>query len=287
MDENEIRDSLRNISFGALVNSQSTLDRNTGAAKTRTDDSHTDDNDEPPFKAQKRDRAGPEAKHRKVKRESSKHAPLEMSAKKPVSRHRDVIDLPSNKSRDPRFDPLITGGAPVDMTRTRQNYAFLDDYQEDEMKMMRAELKKGNTNDSRRAEIEKKLQSMESRKLSQKKKDEEREWLTKYKKKEREAVKDGKTPFYLKKCSLNFSIIPLFKSFQGFSNERVFYFNSGGKTHDAHGQICQSWRETTRQSAGEEEAKESLERKETPTIKKANMRPFTILYFRTMACIFI
>lgn len=132
-----------------------------------------------------------------------------MTSKKPVSRRREFLvntDVPSKpKARDPRFAPVGLGGsiaggskAVVDEIKARKAYAFLDDYQEDEMKQLRMAIKK--TKDQHeKEELQRALLSMESKKKARLRKDKERELLSEHKKKEKELVKQGKTPFYLKK----------------------------------------------------------------------------------------
>lgn len=70
---------------------------------------------------------------------SSKHRPAEMSSKKAVSRRREVVPTTKRNFRDPRFEPL---SGLVDQSRIRQNYSFLDDYQADERRSLKEEIKK-------------------------------------------------------------------------------------------------------------------------------------------------
>jgi ribosomal RNA-processing protein 36 len=127
---------------------------------------------------------------------SSKHAPTEISSKKAVSRKREVVPVPKREYRDPRFEPT-TGTA--DPSKVRKAYSFLDDYREDEMKELKNAVKTAKDEDSRE-KLKKALMSMESRKKAQIRKDKEQEILDKHRKEEKEAVKQGKKPFYLKKA---------------------------------------------------------------------------------------
>jgi len=68
------------------------------------------------------------------------------------------MDLPKNTTRDPRFDSL-GNGAPVDEHKIARNYAFLEDYREDEMRVLKEEVKKEKDED-RKWELEQRLKSM-------------------------------------------------------------------------------------------------------------------------------
>lgn len=86
----------------------------------------------------------------------------------------------------------------MDEAKVRKAYAFLDDYREDEMKELKNRIK--NTKDEETKEkLKRTLLSMESRKKAQARKDKEQEILDKHRKEEKELVKQGKKPFYLKK----------------------------------------------------------------------------------------
>ncbi|KAK3403504.1 hypothetical protein B0T20DRAFT_503781 [Sordaria brevicollis] len=192
------------LSFGALARAQASL----GALKKRKkskggddEDSEEDsDKEEPNWKTEieKGMKAKAEKHHR-----TSKHAPVEMTSKKPVSRRRDFLanEPAKPKARDPRFGPPGIGGTSkgvIDEIKARKAYSFLDDYQEDEMKQLRAAIKKAK-DPNEKEQLQKALMSMESKKKARLRKDKERELLSEHKKKEKELIKQGKTPFYLKK----------------------------------------------------------------------------------------
>lgn len=192
------------LSFGALARAQASL----GALKKKKkkkggdeDASDDEEKEEPNWKTEieKGMKAKVEKHHR-----TNKHAPVEMTSKKPVSRRRDFLanEPAKPKSRDPRFAPPGIGGSSdksvVDEIKARKAYSFLDDYQEDEMKQLRMAIKK--TKDpNEKEELQRALLSMESKKKARARKDKERELLSEHKKKEKELIKQGKTPFYLKK----------------------------------------------------------------------------------------
>ncbi|KAK9465626.1 hypothetical protein V1512DRAFT_292294, partial [Lipomyces arxii] len=127
---------------------------------------------------------------------ASKHAPQEISAKKAVPWLRQVVDVPKIERRDPRFENLA---GKFDDTQFRKNYAFLNEYREQEMKDLEARIAKSK-NFAETAQMQKEYQSLESKLNAAKRKDFERQVVREHEKKERELVKQGKTPFYLKKA---------------------------------------------------------------------------------------
>jgi ribosomal RNA-processing protein 36 len=151
-----------------------------------------------------------------------------MTAKKPVSRKRDFLTVTAEtkkpQPRDPRFMPLgpgastATTGNKVDEIKARKAYAFLDEYRESEMQQLRAAIKK--TKDpAQKEQLQRALTSMESRKKAQERKDRERAVLEEHRKKEKELVKQGKTPFYLKRSEQKKRV--LVEQFQGLKKKQV------------------------------------------------------------------
>lgn len=127
---------------------------------------------------------------------SSKHAPTEISSKKAVSRKREVVPVTKREFRDPRFETM---DGPVDESRVRRAYSFLDDYRDDEIKQLKEAIKTAK-DDNVREKLKRTLLSMESKKKAQMRKDREQEVIDRHKKEEKELVKQGKQPFYLKKA---------------------------------------------------------------------------------------
>lgn len=110
----------------------------------------------------------------------SKHAPSEVSAKKPVS---VIRELPGTKKettglyRDIRFDPAY---GKADLHKTRANYAFLNSYRENELKEMKDRLKV-TKDDQERSQLNKAIMSLSSRLKTLKDRDFEHEALQKAK----------------------------------------------------------------------------------------------------------
>ncbi|KAE8727013.1 putative Transcriptional corepressor SEUSS [Hibiscus syriacus] len=118
-----------------------------------------------------------DTKHRRA----NKNRPMELSSKKPLRSFRQVIQAPKKVARDPRFESLC-GKLDVDGFRKRYNFLFENNLP---------------------AEREDKQLKFESAKNT------DAEILAAHKKKEKEAVKHGKRPFYLKKCNVTNPLLAL------------------------------------------------------------------------------
>lgn len=130
---------------------------------------------------------------------SSKHAPTVQSSKRAVTRRRTAVEVKKPVVRDPRFDPLA--GPRPDENVLKKRYAFLEEYKASEMAELKETIKK-TKNESEKEVLKRKLLSMESQRKAQEAKDKKQEILREHKKKEKELVKEGKQPFFLKKCKL-------------------------------------------------------------------------------------
>ena len=74
----------------------------------------------------------------------------------------------------------------------------MNDYKAAEMAELREAIKK-TKNEADKETLKRKLLSMESQQKAQEAKDKQQEIIREHRKKEKELVKEGKTPFYLKK----------------------------------------------------------------------------------------
>lgn len=202
-DRKSAANAAAQLSFGALVKAQAALGVS-GRKKRRGSGSDEDEHDDEDGEQNPRfDRHSfrEESKKKAVPKRTSKHAPVEMSSKKPVSRKRDFVEVRKPQPRDPRFGPLGAGhgySAPIDEAKLRKAYSFLDEYQENEMKQLREAIKK-TKNPDEKEKLSRALMSMESKKKARLRKDKERQLLEEHRKQEKELVKQGKQPFYLKK----------------------------------------------------------------------------------------
>lgn len=188
-----------NISFGALFKAQRSL-LNPKSKKSSAKTGQLEDDTWTNNEAAERE-AG-----RAVRRDfnrTSKHAPTEVSSKVAVSRRREILTLPKLEARDPRFLPL---SGPLDPEKTKKAYSFLDSYRDDEMAELKKAIKEAKDADSKE-KLKQALKVMESRKKTNMRKDREQEVLARHKKEEKEKVKAGKKPFYLKKAELHKKVL--------------------------------------------------------------------------------
>ncbi|GAA5887921.1 hypothetical protein JCM5296_001497 [Sporobolomyces johnsonii] len=199
-EEEALGKQLSAIPFTSLLKAQKQLNKGKqaqGKGKGRADDDEDEDG-----------RAGgPRGKAKLGKGKgrhdmggrSNKHAPTEMSTKKPVSRARQIVESTSIKARDPRFDAL-SGSVRSDLFQ--RSYSFLADQQKSELEAMRKTAAAARKNrllpQEEKDRIEEALKRMENREVSRRNKEREAEALRKWKKEEQEKRKDGKKEFYLK-----------------------------------------------------------------------------------------
>ncbi|KAI1215047.1 DUF947-domain-containing protein [Annulohypoxylon truncatum] len=197
-DDEEVDDPsavVSQISFGALAKAQASLPNarrgNKGRA-TQGSDEDSESSDQPDPKTQDNNKL-----HLKPSHRTSKHAPTEQSSKRQVSRKREVVAVHKPVARDPRFSSAVSG-RPLDEEKARRAYDFLDKYREDEMAQLRSAIKK-TRDESAKEELRRALKSMQGRKQAQEQRDKERRVLEEHRRQEKELVKQGKKPFYLKK----------------------------------------------------------------------------------------
>ncbi|KAL4188195.1 hypothetical protein AMTRI_Chr09g42880 [Amborella trichopoda] len=130
---------------------------------------------------------------------ANKNRPMEISCKKPVGRFRQVVQGPKKVVRDPRFESLC-GTLDENGFRKRYNFLFEVELPQEREKLQKV-LKK--TKDpSAAGEIKKHISWIDRQLKVVSTKRSHVEKLTEHKKKEREAAKQGKRPFYLKKSEL-------------------------------------------------------------------------------------
>ena len=180
------------ISFGALAKAQSTLNK-----ERRSNHDRHARLTSPSTKAEALERRAGKKDTREFAR-PSKHAPSELSSKKAVSRKRSVVPINKPNTRDPRFQP--TAGK-VNENQVKKNYAFLSSYRDAEIADLKAGIRK--TKDEHAREVmEKALQSMESRKRHEQLAEQRQEVLRQHRRQEKEQVKEGKQPFFLKRAEV-------------------------------------------------------------------------------------
>lgn len=143
--------------------------------------------------------------YRKIKSEQmnrrvNKNRPMEVGTKKPVSRYREIIQAPKRVIRDPRFETL-SGNFEEEGFRKRYNFLYEHDFPAEKEELKR-QMKKSN-NPEVVADIKNRLSWIDKQlKTNITVKQKDKEVLSEHKKKEREAAKQGKKPYYLKKSEI-------------------------------------------------------------------------------------
>jgi len=139
----------------------------------------------------------------------NKHAPIEITSKKPVTRRRTVVEVKAVQSRDPRFLPLA---GEYSTEKFQRHYCFLADTRESELKALREDLKRArkllatsprelfSERDQEVTKLELAVKRTESLVNKHHRDATEREALLKVTKDEREKRKQGKRDWWLKKA---------------------------------------------------------------------------------------
>ncbi|KAJ5570268.1 rRNA biogenesis protein rrp36 [Penicillium hispanicum] len=222
--DDDIQASLSNISFGALAKAQASVgpkrrkEKSLKAAEgTESTASPLDDIRARILEAreQKREAASKaenkkDAKDKKAAR-ASKHAPMEMSSKRAVSRKRIVVEPPAAaKARDPRFDAAVMGhsGAGRHSQAASKAYAFLDEYRASELKDLKAEMAR-TKNPAQKEALKKQIRSATDRMKAMESRKREQNLVAEHKKREKQMLREGKksTPYYLKKSDLKKQVL--------------------------------------------------------------------------------
>ncbi|KAK5736811.1 rRNA biogenesis protein rrp36 [Elasticomyces elasticus] len=159
-----------------------------------------------------------------VKSRTSKHAPASQTTKHQVTRKRTVISYPKLVTRDPRFDNIpfqapTTAHAPNDASD--KAYAFLRDYQKDEVGELRAALRKTKDEDEKEL-LRRKINSMENRLKSHAAKEREQAVRAEHRKEEKGRVLEGKKPYFLKEKEVKErALVKKFEGMKGREREKI------------------------------------------------------------------
>ncbi|KAH6917420.1 DUF947-domain-containing protein [Coprinopsis sp. MPI-PUGE-AT-0042] len=172
------------------------------------DDSASDNESEPEEEPTQKERKVEWISHDPKKHaRSSKHAPMEVTSKKPVTRKRTVVEVPKIVPRDPRFLPTTGEFKPEEF---QKSYGFLAESRKDELKTLRESLSKARRALSscpadRRLEFEREIYRLEqalkrTEGLVNKDRQDavQRQALQKVKSEEKEKQKHGKGQWFLK-----------------------------------------------------------------------------------------
>jgi len=138
-------------------------------------------------------------------RKRDKNAPMEMSTKWAVGRHREVIEVQKSKARDPRFEE--EGTTSMSAARAEDAYKFLEEKRQKELSSLELAIRRENRRRGGRAGgVESKVEVLKkaAARLKQVEGEQARERarrnaLESWKKTEKAKVAAGKAPYYLKR----------------------------------------------------------------------------------------
>jgi ribosomal RNA-processing protein 36 len=146
----------------------------------------------------------------KEKKRASKHAPMEQSSKRAVTRRRTAVELPpAPKARDPRFDAAVMGHSGAGKHPSGgKAYAFLDEYRASELRELKEQLSK-TKNAEQKEVLKQQIRSAQDRMRAAANKKREMDVQAEHKKREKQMIREGKkaTPYYLKKSDLKKQVL--------------------------------------------------------------------------------
>ncbi|KAJ5302162.1 hypothetical protein PENANT_c008G03841 [Penicillium antarcticum] len=217
----DFKSSLANISFGALAKAQASMSKNkrkdrqssnqepTENATNTLDDIRAKLREARELKASAQTRKEKE-REAKEKKRASKHAPMEQSSKRAVTRRLTVIE-PGNapKARDPRFDAAVMGHSGAGKHPSGgKAYAFLDEYRASELKELKTQLSK-TKNEEQKEALKRQIRSAQDRMRAAANKKRETDVQAEHKKREKQMIREGKkaTPYYLKNSELKKQVL--------------------------------------------------------------------------------
>lgn len=135
----------------------------------------------------------------KFKRDN-KNRPREESAKKQVSRFREIIPVKKNQPRDPRFDSLC---GEFNEKAFKNSYSFLTEVKENDLEKLKKELQ--NEEDPKQIKkIKYLIQRLENQLREERRKKEKEEKEKEEKEEISTAIKSGQKPNFKKKCKYYF-----------------------------------------------------------------------------------
>ncbi|CAL5087242.1 unnamed protein product [Urochloa decumbens] len=143
--------------------------------------------------------ASAKAAAEKKARRASKKRPMEISTKVRPPKLREVIQIPKKVVRDPRFEPVY-GSVDKEGFRKRYNFLFDEDFPAEKERLQKQIKKSKDPNAIE--EMKSRVMWIDKQLKSHPQKNVESEIMREHIKKEREAAKAGKQPYYLKRSEL-------------------------------------------------------------------------------------
>lgn len=194
-------------------------DRRTSSGSKR-DHRQPAPNDREPSEDESDDRSSQDSSDENTTQHRSKHAPAMVSSKYQVTRKRQVVDVPKLITRDPRFDALRQNQSTT-TGHEEKAYSFLRDYQKAEMQELKIAMKAAKT-DADKQTLRRKLNSMQNQAKAREAKEREKDIVRKHRQQEGEQIRQGKTPYFLKKGEIKQrALVDKFQSMKGKDREKL------------------------------------------------------------------
>ncbi|KAH8100669.1 DUF947-domain-containing protein [Cristinia sonorae] len=208
MDMVALQDGLSSLPFGTLRKAQKVLTRE--EANDNSDGEGSSSSSEPEQESTwtNRKSLGQPREKANIEKRKNKHAPMEMTSKKPVPRKKVEIEEQRPVPRDPRFLPIV---GEFSAKRFQSQYGFLTSIHHEELSTLRDNLKRArkllatspkHLREEREAEVQKlerAVKRAESTVNRDRREKIEQEALERASKEEREKRKQGKGAWYMKK----------------------------------------------------------------------------------------
>ncbi|KAJ5932915.1 hypothetical protein N7516_007404 [Penicillium verrucosum] len=210
----DFKSSLADISFGALAKAQASMrEKNRTDKRTPKDDTASTLDDIRTKLREAREQkleAAAKSKSKEKKSRSSKHAPMELSSKRAVTRKRTAVELPpAPRSRDPRFDAAVMGHSGVGKhPHGGTAYAFLDEYRASELNDLKEQMRK-TKNLQQKEKLKGEIRRAQDKLRSAQNKKREADVQAEHKKREKQLIREGKkaSPYYLKNSELQKQVL--------------------------------------------------------------------------------
>ncbi|KAJ5822798.1 hypothetical protein N7447_005138 [Penicillium robsamsonii] len=212
-DGDDFKASLADISFGALAKAQASMREKSRNKRTPKDETpSTVDEIRTKLREAREQKleAAAKSKSKEKKSRSSKHAPMEQSSKRAVTRKRTAVELPpAPRSRDPRFDAAVMGHSGVGKhPHGGKAYAFLDEYRASELNDLKEQMRK-TKNLQQKEKLKGEIRRAQDKLRSAQNKKREAEVQAEHKKREKQLIREGKkaNPYYLKNSELQKQVL--------------------------------------------------------------------------------
>lgn len=156
-----------------------------------------------------------------LKREN-KNRPREQSAKKMVTRFREVIPIKKKHLRDPRFDSLC---GEFNEKAFKNSYSFLTEYRKNDLIQLQKQLR-NEVDPKQIKKIKYLIQRLENQIREEQRKKEKEAKEREEKNQIKEAIKSGEKPVFKKKCKYQVSCMLLKLNQEENFSRQIFYFTA-------------------------------------------------------------